>query len=451
MKAKRLTALFSAIVIVAATAGCAAAPAQQAPAASEAVDTQEAAAENGADAQETAEAEEIDTSISGTITFVSGNDTTGATEQIIAAFEEKYPNVKVELQEIAGASDDIKQGLLTSLAAGDSDPDVFTCDIIWVSQFAAAGWLLDVSDRLEAKSDEFLGGPLSTCYYGDKAYAYPYRTDVGLLFYRSDLIDTPPATWDELVELSKEHIGKDGIENGYVFQMFQGEPTSCNILEFIKQNGGHDLQDGKFDFDNEYTRESLDFVRSLIDEGISPEGVLTHKPDDSRLIFESGNTLFMRNWTGSIVTVNNPETSKVAGNVGITTLPVGPNGTESSGTLGGWDYAINANTDNPEASIAFAEFLSGYEAQKIATLVGGTISANKAVYDDAEVQEQYAILNEVAKAADEAKPRPQVRDYSAVSSIIQVWIHKALTGEADYDEALSSLDEELNAALEAMK
>ena len=308
-----------------------------------------------------------------------------------------------------------------------------------------------MSDRLAAKADEFLGGPLSTCYYNGVGYAYPSRTDVGLLYYRTDLIDTPPATWDELVALSKEHIGKDGIEYGYVFQMFQGEPTSCNILEFIKQNGGHDLVDGKFDFDTQNTRESLDFVKYLIDEGISPEGVLTHKPDDTRLIFESGNTLFMRNWTGSIVTVNNPESSQVAGNVGIASLPVGPNGTESSGTLGGWDYAINANTDNPEAAIAFAEFLAGPEAQKIATLVGGSITANKSVYEDPVVQENYAILNDIAKAADDAKPRPQVRDYSAVSAIIQVWIHKALTGEVDYDTALSNLDTELNAALEAMQ
>ena len=83
---------------------------------------------------------------------------------------------------------------------------------------------------------------------------------------------------------------------------------------------------------------------------------------------------------------------------------------------------------NPEAAIAFAEFLAGPEAQKIATLVGGSITANKSVYEDPVVQKNYAILNDIAKAADDAKPRPQVRDYSAVSAIIQVWIHKALTG-----------------------
>ena len=162
---------------------------------------------------------------------------------------------------LPGASDDVKKSLMTSLAAGDSEPDVFECDIIWISQFAAAGWLLDVTDNLEAKSDEYLSGPLSTCYYDGKAYAYPNYTDVGLLYYRSDLVETPPTTWDELVSMSQEHIGSDGIEYGYVFQAFQGEPISCNMLEFIKQNGGTDYEDGQFAMNNENTIVRLNLLK----------------------------------------------------------------------------------------------------------------------------------------------------------------------------------------------
>ncbi|MBA4700356.1 MAG: extracellular solute-binding protein [Ruminococcus sp.] len=388
--------------------------------------------------------------ISGEVTFVSGNDQTGALDEMIAAFNEEYPNVTIDHQLLPGNSDDVKKSLMTSLAAGDSEPDVFECDIIWVSQFAAAGWLLDVTDNLEAKADEYLAGPLSTCYFGDKAYAYPNYTDVGLLYYRSDLVDTPPATWDELVEMSKEHIGKDGIDYGYIFQMFQGEPTSCNMLEFIKQNGGTDLVDGKFAMNNSNTIESLEFVNSLIDDGISPEGVLSHKPDDSRAIFEEGKALFMRNWTYAYANAN-ADTSKVKGNVGVTALPVGPSGTESSGTLGGWNFAINANTENEAASVAFAEFMSSYDAQKISTMVRSTFPTAAKVYEDEDVLTDKPYLADVRSAADNAKPRPQVRDYSAISSVFQVYFHKALTKELGYEDAMEQMDTELNAALEKMK
>lgn len=388
--------------------------------------------------------------ISGKVTFVSGNDQTGALDQMIAEFNKVYPNIEVDHQLLPGNSDDVKKSLMTSLAAGDSEPDVFECDIIWVSQFAAAGWLLDVTENLEAKADEYLGGPLSTCYFGDKAYAYPNYTDVGLLYYRSDLIDTPPTTWDELVQMSKDHIGKDGIEYGYIFQMFQGEPTPCNMLEFIKQNGGNDLVDGKFAMNNSNTIEALEFVNSLIDDGIAPEGVLSHKPDDSRAIFEEGKALFMRNWTYAYANAN-ADTSKVKGKVGVAALPVGPNGKESSGTLGGWNFAINANTENKEASIAFAEFMSSYEAQKISTMVRATFPTAAKVYEDQDVLTDKPYLADVKSAADNAKPRPQVRDYSAVSSVFQVYFHKALTKELSYEDAMSQMDTELNAALDKMK
>ena len=398
----------------------------------------------------TTETETDDSEISGDITFVMANDTTGASEKMLEAFNEKYPNIHVDVQMSSGASDDVKKGLMTSLAAGDTDPDVFACDIIWISQFAAAGWLLDVTEDLEARADDYLAGPLSTCYYDGKAYAYPDYTDVGLLYYRTDLIDEAPTTWDELVELSKQYQASGDVEYGFLFQEFQGEPTSCNTLEFIKQNGGSDLTDGVFDFENENTYEALTFIKSLIEDGISPESVLNSKPDDSNAIFQEGNALFMRNWTYSYGVLQS-ETSKVAGNVGVAALPVGPSGSESSGTLGGWNYAINSQTDSPEAAKVFVEFMSSYEAQKIEASIRGTLPTVAAVYDDAEVQEALPFLADAKEAADNAKPRPQVRDYPTISTIFQEYFHKILAGDADIESTIKEMDEKLNEALEEME
>lgn len=389
--------------------------------------------------------------LTGEITFVSSNDQTGALDDMIASFNEVYPNVVVNHESLPGASDDVKESLMTSLAAGDSSPDVFECDIIWVSQFAAAGWLTDVTEDVESVSDQYLAGPLSTAYYNGRAYGYPEYTDVGLLYYRSDLIDTPPTTWDELVELSKEHIGKDGIEYGYLFQMFQGEPTSCNMLEFIKQNGGQDLVDGEFKLNSKNSVESLEFVEELISSGISPEGVLTHKPADSRAIFEEGNALFLRNWTSAYSLTQTEEGSKVVGKVGVAALPTGPNGKASSGTLGGWTFAVNAYSEQTEAAKAFAKYMSSYDAQKIQALKRGTFPVVADVYDDEEVLSQQPFISAVKDAAAAAEPRPQVRDYPTVSTLFAEYIHKALTGELSNEDALKALDEKLNEALANMK
>lgn len=410
--------------------------------------------EDSVETEETAEStteSNEKTDIEGEITFVSQNDQTGALDDMIAAFNEEYPNIIVNHESLPGASDDIKESLMTSLASGDTTPDVFECDIIWVSQFAAAGWLEDVTDDIEEIADQYLAGPLSTAYYNGRAYGYPDYTDVGLLYYRSDIIDTPPTTWDELVELANEYVGTNGIEYGYLFQMFQGEPTSCNMLEFIKQNGGQDLVDGEFKLNSENSIEALNFVEELISSGISPEGVLTHKPADSRAIFEEGNALFMRNWTSAYVLTQTEEGSQVVDKVGVAALPVGPNGTSSSGTLGGWSFAVNAYSEQKEAAKIFAEFMSSYDAQKISALERGTFPVVSAVYDDEDIIAEQPYISAVRDAADNAEPRPQIRDYSTFSTTFAENIHKALTGELSNEDALELLDERLNEALEEMQ
>ncbi len=389
--------------------------------------------------------------ISGTIVFAHQNDTTGAIEAMIEAFEEAYPNITVEDQALPGASDDVKKSLMTTLAAGGSEPDVIEADLAWISQFAAAGWIDDVTEEVEAMADTFLDGPLSTCYYDGSAYAFPGYTDVGLLYYRSDIIEEPPTTWEELIAMCEEYQGTNGIEYGYLFQAFQGEPVSCNMLEFIKQNGGHDLDEsGVFSMNNEYTIEALEFVEGLISDGISPQSVLNAKPDDSRAIFEEGQALFMRNWTYAYANAQS-DTSKVAGNVGVTSLPVGPNGESGSGTLGGWNYVINTYSENKEAALLFCQFMSSYEAQKIQAMTRSTLPVVEALYDDADVQEVLPYIADAKQAVDEAQPRPQVRDYATISTIFQEYFHAALTGSMSNEEAMAEMDDALNEALESMQ
>ncbi len=388
--------------------------------------------------------------VEGKVTIVTANDTTGSVTHMLEAFKKAYPDVEIDHQMVPGASDDVKQSIMNSFVAGDADPDVIACDSIWVSQFAAADWLLDVTSELEAVKDEYLGGPLKTCYYNDKAYAFPDYTDVGLLYYRTDIIDTPPTTWDELVKLCEEHKGEGGTEYGYIFQMFQGEPTSCNMLEFIKQNGGHDLQDGKFSMANENTYEALDFVKGLIADGTTPEDVLGWRPDDCVSVFDEGKAIFMRNWTYAYARAQSEE-SKVAGKVGVCALPVGPKGTESSGTLGGWNLAINKNTDNKAAAIALAKFMTSAQAQKIATIERSTFPTQKTMYEDKDVLEALPYLSSMKEAADKAAPRPQVRDYPTISTIFQEYFHKVLAGGEENEATMKAMDEALNAALEKMK
>ena len=384
-----------------------------------------------------------------TITVWTGQDTTGGGKALREAFMAKYPWVTVEAQEFSGNSDDRKKALITSLSAADDDPDVFDMDIIWVGQFAASGWLMDVTDSIE--KDSYLGGPLSTCYYNDKAYAFPNYTDVGLLYYRSDIIGEAevPKTWDELTALCQKYQAANNIANGFVFQSFQSEAVVCNALEFIKQNGGKDVENGEVLINSQNTIDALDHMKKLIADGISPEGVLTHKPDDTRAIFEQGNALFMRNWTYAYANAQGAD-SLVKGKVGVTTLPKGPNGTESCGTVGGWNFGVSAYTDQPEAAVLYAQFASSAEGQKIISTYNSTFPTVAALYEDADLLKANPLLGYMKTALDEAKARPGVKDYPTLSSAMQVDLHKILTGEVETAAGVATLETDMKNAIAAM-
>jgi multiple sugar transport system substrate-binding protein len=94
--------------------------------------------------------------------------------------------------------------------------------------------------------------------------------------------------------------------------------------------------------------------------------------------------------------------------------------------------------------------MTSFEAQKIEAMERSTLPTVSKVYDDAEVQAKLPFLADVKDAADNAAPRPQVKDYPTISTIFQEYFHKALTGDMDNDAAMTEMDTKLNAALAAM-
>ncbi len=100
------------------------------------------------------------------------------------------------------AADDQRLQLARRLTGNDTTLDVMALDVVWTAEFAEAGWALPLSDDPsgQAESDattDTLPGPLETAKWQDKLYAAPITTNTQLLWYRADLMDDPPKTWDE--------------------------------------------------------------------------------------------------------------------------------------------------------------------------------------------------------------------------------------------------------------
>ncbi|MBI4561991.1 MAG: extracellular solute-binding protein [Candidatus Rokubacteria bacterium] len=150
---------------------------------------------------------------------------------------ETATGIRVE-QRIMPASSDLQhQQYVTWLAGRDRSVDVYLIDVIWVAEFASAGWILALDDRLPpAGRSDFLSAPLASAIYQGRLYAVPRFTESGLLYYRKDLAPAPPRTWEELRQLARAKSSA-GLP-GYVFQGKQYEGLVVNFLELLWSAGG---------------------------------------------------------------------------------------------------------------------------------------------------------------------------------------------------------------------
>ena len=110
----------------------------------------------------------------GDVTWCIGKDTSGAFKIVVDNFNKANPNANVELLELPESADEQRRLQIQRLRAKSPQCDVLGMDVIWTAEYAAQGWLLDVSDSLEQRKGDFIPSTLDTALYEDKYWAYPF-------------------------------------------------------------------------------------------------------------------------------------------------------------------------------------------------------------------------------------------------------------------------------------
>src|SRR5262249_4971002 len=162
-----------------------------------------------------------------------------------------------------------------ALEGGSRDFDLFFVDTIWVAEFARAGWLADLSGFLspdEVRRD-YLGGAAEAVVFEGRTFAVPWYGDVGILYYRRDLVEEAPRTYAELVRIADRVRGERSGMQGFVWQGRQYEGLVCNVYEAIWGHGGATMEDGRLLLDTSEARAALAYLRGLLELGTSPPSV----------------------------------------------------------------------------------------------------------------------------------------------------------------------------------
>ena len=376
---------------------------------------------------------------SGDVTWCIGKDTSGAFGTVVDSFNKANPNANVKLLELPEDAGEQRRLQIQRLEAESPECDVLGTDVIWTAEYAAQGWLQDVSDFISQNGDKFIPSTVDTTEFEGKNYAVPFNSNAGFIYYRKDQVSQPPDDWQALYDEAKQN-------NGVVYQGFRYEGLTVNFLELLYSAGGTVIsEDGKeATADSPEVKDVLTFMSDGIKDGAAPKANTTYKEEESRRAFESGNATFMRNWPYAYALGKD---SKIADKFDISTFP-GYNGNEGAGVLGGYNLAISSYSKNPEGSLAFIEYATEPEQQKVMATEASLPPTVTETYDDPEVKKAMPFAAELRDAIDQAQPRPVSPVYPQISEAIFNNVYAALQGKMSPDEASSKMNEEIQKALE---
>jgi multiple sugar transport system substrate-binding protein len=372
---------------------------------------------------------------------------------LLDRFEHEHPGISVKDETLPASSDEQHQFYAINLEGKSAEFDVLSMDVIWVPEFAKAGWLRDVSHLLPGGEQKaFFPGPLEAVTTDGKLYAIPWYIDAGLLYYRKDLLakyNRPvPRTWQELVKTAQQITEKEKDLYGYIWQGKQYEGLVCNVLEFFWSNGGSVLSNGKPVLDSKENVEALAFMRDLIAKyNVSPPLVTTAIEEPTRHLFGSGKALFMRNWPYAW-NIFNREGSAVRGKTGVAPLPSFP-GHESASTLGGWQLGVNCFSRNPEAAEELVRFLTSPASQKTLALTIGYKPTRKALYKDRDLIREQPFMTSLFGVFMKARPRPVTPYYMMITQVLQPEFSAAISGIKTPEQSLTSAQKQVEHILGA--
>jgi trehalose/maltose transport system substrate-binding protein len=337
-------------------------------------------------------------------------------------------------------------------AAQTADIDIYQIDVTWPG--IAAPHAIDLKKYFTGdETKQFFPRIIENNTVAGQLVGIPFFTDVGLLYYRTDLLEKygykePPKTWKELIEMAK-HIqagersaGKPDFW-GFVWQGRAYEGLTCDALEWIYSFNGGTIIDsnGKVSVDNPNALDALKMAKSWVGT-ISPSGVTTYKEEESRNVWQSGNAAFMRNWPYCYALGANKE-SGIAGKFAVTVLPKGANGGKSAATLGAWQLMVSKYSKNQAVAADLVRYLTSSELQKRDAIELTRLPTRPALYADKEVLAASPWFEQVLPVFSGAVARPSTilkGNYNQFASNFFDNVNKALNSEESPEQALQTID-----------
>jgi trehalose/maltose transport system substrate-binding protein len=365
----------------------------------------------------------------------------------------KETGIQVKLLPSPEGAVETLDGWRSLLESGAKIPDVYAVDVIWPGILAEN--LLDLKAFVPAQEiARHFPELIANNTVNGKLVALPCLVDVGLLFYRTDLLRhygyrTPPRTWEELETMAARIQAGErarGQKNfcGFVWEGASSEAVTCNALEWqVSEGGGPIIENNMVTVNNPDTGRALERAARWVG-AISPPGVVTYKEWDAYNIWQAGQAAFMRNWAtshfGELI-----QGAITMDQFDIASLPRGR--ARIATTVGGRAYAVSRHSLYPREAARLVRFLCRPDTQlNRIRKIGGSPTIPE-LYNDPGMLATNPYFSTVLKTYHNDKVwRPSKetgKRYPDLSRAYYRTVHEILAGKQNVASALSELQAEL--------
>lgn len=389
------------------------------------------------------------------LSFVVPQDEVVPWQGVIADFEVSHPNIRLHLvtdPETTYTTDQRRAIYSADAQATVAQYDLVYLDVIWSAQFVDE--LVDLKPLIQRDgidTSEFLASELTVGRAGERLYRLPMRADLGVLYYRKDLLTEAglplPQSLAELNQTVETLRQTSEAKLGYVWQGRSYEGLVANFVEIMHSYGATwiDADTLQVGLDRAAALQAAELLRQFLQLGISPEIVTDYTENLSLQAFEEERAAFLRGWPYFWSELRQKGWEDKVG----VALPFSFTAEPGVGCRGGWGFGIPQNAAHPDEAWEAIKYLTSEVAQKKFVLASGFLPSRRSLFQDPDIVLKYPLMPQLFQYLEHSSLfRPAIRQYREASEILQTALGKILRNQQSVRLAMDQAQRETEALLE---
>ncbi len=384
---------------------------------------------------------------------------TQAHKIIINKFNTEYKDrikiIPIDMPFNKFSTNERKEILARSLRSKSERLDIFSVDVIWIPRFARWAYPLDkqIDKALLEDSNKSV---LESCYYNSKLVTLPFYTSVGVLYYRTDLIQRlsnykeiekklrASIEWDEFIDLGFKW--KSQNLPYFIFPADNYEGLICFFHELISETTGYEIfSSDKINLELPQIRRSLNFLYNCIHKWkLTPADVTEFDELESLNYALEKDALFIRGWPGYRIHHKNSVTNSEKLDL-IAEIPL-PHFADIKkyGVFGGWNLMVSKFSTKKDESVEFIRFVQRKENQILLFEQAGHLPIIESLYTDSTFLANHPQITYFKNILNNGRHRPFRKDYTKISDIMSYYFKMMIKNQISINETINLSMQKIN-------